>query len=63
MYTQKSSNRAFLSIVTVLAVGVLSGCQYCEPLLMATLVIGAVYKGLSYSPFAQTELTDKKHFN
>ena len=44
------SNNRFLSIAVLLAVGVLTGCQYCEPLLMVTLVIGAIYRGLAYTP-------------
>lgn len=58
MKTNKRSNNIFLSITVVLAVGILTGCQYCEPLLMAALVSGTLYKGLTYSPFA-----DPKHFN
>jgi len=58
MNTKKRSNNIFLSLTTVLAVGILTGCQYCEPLLMAMLIIGVIYKSLTYSPF-----TESKHFN
>jgi hypothetical protein len=54
MNTQKRSNNIFLAITTVLAVGVLTGCQYCEPMLMATLVIALIKKSLTYSPFAES---------
>lgn len=57
------TNKSFLAITTVLAAGVLSGCQYCEPLLMATLVIGIVYSGLACSPFAKSSTADIKHCN
>ena len=63
MNTQKRPNNLFLAITTVLAVGVLTGCQYCEPLLMATLVVGVIYKGLAYSPFAESTCADTKHVN
>lgn len=60
MNTQKRSNNIFLSTTVILAVGVLTGCQYCEPLLMATLVIGVIYKGLAYSPFAESKNFNQK---
>ena len=63
MNTQKRSSNLFLAITTVLAVGVLTGCQYCEPLLMATLVIGLINNGLAYSPFARSVSAESKHFN
>ena len=63
MNTQKRSNKNFLAITTILAVGVLTGCQYCEPLLMATLVIGLINKGLAYSPFAGSMRAVSKNFN
>ena len=63
MNTQKRSSKLFLAMATVLAVGVLTGCQYCEPLLMATLVIGIIYKGLTYSPFAESTSAGTKHLN
>lgn len=63
MHTQKRSNNIFLSITVLLAVGVLTGCQYCEPLLMATLVIGLIHKGLAYSPFSESTCADTKHIN
>ena len=63
MNTQKRSSNLFLAITTVLAVGVLTGCQYCEPLLMATLVIGLINKGLAYSPFAGSMRAESEHFN
>ena len=56
MNSRNKSGLNFLSIAAVLATGVLTGCQYCEPLLMATLVIGAIYKDLSYSPWAGSRL-------
>jgi hypothetical protein len=59
MNTKKTTNRTFIAITTMLAAGVLTGCQYCEPLLMATLVIVAIYKGLTYSPFAESTSTGK----
>ena len=55
MNIHKSPDSIFLSITVVLAAGVLSGCQYCEPLLMASLVIGVVYKSLAYVPFAESK--------
>jgi len=58
MNIQKRPNNIFLSTSVVLAIGVLTGCQYCEPLLIATLVIGVIYKSLAYSPSAES-----KHFN
>jgi hypothetical protein len=60
MKKQERSNKHFLAISAVLATGVLTGCQYCEPLLMATLVIGAIYKGLSYSSFAESRYFNQK---
>lgn len=63
MNTQKRSNNIFLSITALLAVGVLTGCQYCEPLLMATLVTGAIYKGVTYTPFTEPGWTGSKHCN
>ncbi len=63
MNTQKRSNNIFLAITTVLAVGVLTGCQYCEPMLMATLVIALINKGLAYSPFAGSTGEGKTHTN
>jgi len=63
MNTQKRSNNIFLAITTVLAVGVLTGCQYCEPMLMATLVIALINKGLEYSPFAGSTGEGKTHTN
>ena len=63
MNTQKRSNNIFLAITTVLAVGVLTGCQYCEPMLMATLVIALINKGLAYSPFAGSMGAESKHLN
>jgi hypothetical protein len=60
MNTKKQSTNTFLAITTVLAAGVLTGCQYCEPLLMATLVTGVIYKGLAYSPFAKPTCADTK---
>lgn len=60
MRKQKLSNKHFLAISVVLAAGVLTGCQYCEPLLMATLVIGAIYKGLSYTSFAESGYYNQK---
>ena len=60
MNTQNPTNNLFLAITTVLAAGVLTGCQYCEPLLMASLVIGVIYKGLAYSPFAESKLSNQK---
>ena len=61
--TTKKSDKVFLSTTVLLAVGVLTGCQYCEPLLMATLVIGLINKGLAYSPFAGSMGAESKHFN
>ena len=58
--TQKRTNKHLLAISAVLAIGVLTGCQYCEPLLIATLVIGAIYKGLSYSSFDESRYFDQK---
>ena len=63
MNTNNQSTSIFLALSTVLAAGVLTGCQYCEPLLMATLVIGAVYKGLDYSSFAKTKVAGTKRIN
>jgi hypothetical protein len=63
MNTQKRPITTFLAITTVLAAGVLSGCQYCEPLLMASLVIGAICKGLAYSPLASSTSAETKHIN
>lgn len=63
MNTTKQATSTFLVITTVLAVGLLNGCQYCEPLLMATLVIGVIYKGLAYSPFAESASAGTKHLN
>jgi len=63
MNTQKRSNRLFLAITTVLAVGVLTGCQYCEPLLLAALVIGAAYVGMEFSPFAEMRIAGTKHIS
>jgi len=58
MSKQIRTNNYFLSTTAVLAAGVLSGCQYCEPLLMAMLVIGALVisttrKGLACSVSAE----------
>ena len=50
-----TSNKVFLSTASLLAVGILSGCQYCEPLLLATLVTGAIYKGVTYLPFTVSQ--------
>jgi hypothetical protein len=68
MNTHNRTNNIFLAIAAVLAAGVLTGCQYCEPLLMATLVIGAVVfitadKGLAYSPFAESRSAGRKHLS
>ena len=63
MNTKKRSNNIFLSITAVLAVGVLTGCQYCEPLLMAALVTGAIYKVVTYTPFTESGWTNSKHFD
>lgn len=60
MKKQERSNKHFLAISAVFATGVLTGCQYCEPLLMATLVIGAIYKGLSYSSSAKPGYFNQK---
>lgn len=59
MNTQTQSDGIFLSITTLLAIGVLTGCQYCQPLLMAMIVIGTMVKGLAYSPFAKSTSADK----
>ena len=63
MNTNKQATSIFLAITAVLAVGVLTGCQYCEPLLMATLVIGVINKGLAYSPFEKSTSAGTKHLN
>lgn len=63
MSTQKQSPNIFLAIIAILAVGVLTGCQYCEPLLMAALVIGLIYKSIKYSPFEESTCADIKHVN
>ena len=63
MNTQKPTNRTFIAITSVLAVGVLTGCQYCELLLMATLVAGAIYKGVTYTPFTESAWTDSKYIS
>ena len=60
MKKQQRSYKHFLAISAVLAIGVLTGCQYCEPLLIATLVIGAIYKGLSYSSFDEPRYFNQK---
>ncbi len=61
MNTQKYSSNIFLAIIAVFAVGVLTGCQYCQPLLMAALVIGLIYKGIKYSPLEASSCADIKH--
>ena len=61
MKKQKRSNNYFLAISAVLTIGVLTGCQYCEPLLIATLVISAIYKGLSYSSFDESRYFNQKY--
>lgn len=53
MNTQKQSNNLFLMITMVLATGVLTGCQYCQPLLMAMVIIGVIYRGFAYTLFLQ----------
>jgi hypothetical protein len=63
MNTQKRKYNVLLAITGVLAVGVLTGCQYCEPLLLAALVIGAVYIVMEFSPFAEMRMTGTKHLN
>jgi hypothetical protein len=63
MNTKKQATSTFLAITTVLAAGVLTGCKYCEPLLMAALVTGVIYKGLTYSPFAEATSAGTKHLN
>lgn len=42
-----TTRNAYLLLLTTLSVGVLSGCQYCEPLLFASLVGGAVFSLLT----------------
>ena len=41
----KDSTNIAIAGATILSLGVLSGCEYCEPLLLATLVT-ATLKGL-----------------
>lgn len=60
MNKKSQSANIFLAVTVVLAIGVLTGCQYCEPLLMAMLVIGVIYKGINYSPFAGTVHSNQK---
>lgn len=61
MNTQERTGNIFLAITTVLAAGVLTGCQYCEALLIATLVIGAIYKTVRYTPFARSTRAGTVH--
>ena len=42
-----TTRNAYLLLLTTLSAGVLSGCQYCEPLLFACLLGGAVFSLLT----------------
>ena len=50
-YKSSQSNNpvraGYLLLLTMLSTGVLSGCQYCEPLLLASLITGTVFKLLT----------------
>ena len=48
--TNNTSHNAYLLLLTTLSVGILTGCQYCEPLLFASLIAGAVFKLLTAQP-------------
>ena len=48
--TKNASDNAYLLLLTALTAGVLTGCQYCEPLLFASLIAGAVFKFLTAQP-------------
>ena len=48
--TNNSIGNAHLLLLAILSAGVLTGCQYCEPLLFASLIAGAVFKLLTAQP-------------
>ena len=45
--TSHPIRNTYLLMLTTLSVGVLTGCEYCEPLLFASLIGGAVFGLLS----------------
>ena len=45
--TNNPNRNAYLLLLTTLSAGVLTGCQYCEPLLFACLIAGAAFMLLS----------------
>ena len=46
-----TSTRLYLTTLLALAAGTLIGCQYCEPLLLASLMIAAFTKSLRFKDF------------
>lgn len=42
-----NTRNIYLLLLTALSAGVLSGCQYCEPLLFASLIGGAAFSLLT----------------